>query len=98
MKSGYKLAVLFLLSSITQPDFCVSQVLMLGLKAGAGWSSGDYYKNGKMGPAPGDGRLMNFNGGLILNLKIRERWYLHSEILFEDKGIKKQGSRLVNEH
>ncbi|MBC8486853.1 MAG: outer membrane beta-barrel protein [Bacteroidetes bacterium] len=60
---------------------------MLGIKTGVGLSNGDCYMNGKLVPSPGTtGILTNFNGGVTLNLKIKERWFFHSEILFEDKG------------
>ncbi|MFH1161057.1 MAG: outer membrane beta-barrel protein [bacterium] len=83
--------LLLLLTSFTIfPSTCFPQFIMLGIKAGAGLSSGDYYMNGKLVPSPGtSGILTNFNGGITLNLKIKERWIFHSEILFEDKGVRR---------
>ncbi|MFH1298175.1 MAG: outer membrane beta-barrel protein [Bacteroidota bacterium] len=80
--------LLLLLASFTIfPSTCFPQFIMLGVKAGVGISSGDYYLNGKLASDPMlKGLLANFNGGITLNLKIKERWFFHSEILFEDKG------------
>jgi hypothetical protein len=32
--------------------------------------------------------LINFSGGILINFQLNEKWSLHSEILYEDKGQK----------
>lgn len=66
----------------------MTQFLSLGIKGGVGFSENNVYYQGKNQHRDGLFRLANFNGGLMLNLKISERWYFHSEIIFEDKGNK----------
>src|SRR5512138_3854741 len=80
--------ITLLLSALSRPSIAFTQNISLGIKGGIGFSDGDSYSNGKLYTYPWSNRmLLNFNGGIILNLKLRERWYLHSEVLFEDKGI-----------
>jgi len=65
-----------------------SQFFDLGLKGGIGFSHPDNFQNGKLVHQPNSYYLASFNGGIILNLKLNECWYFHSEIIFEDKGNK----------
>ncbi len=80
--------IVLLLSLLLRPGIVFTQNITLGVKGGVGFSDGDSYSNGKLYTHPlSNGMLLNFNGGMVLNLKLNNRWYLHSEVLFEDKGI-----------
>jgi hypothetical protein len=81
-----KIITIFILTSISYVG--MSQFISLGVKGGAGFSIGNIYYEGKSKRTDGLRRLANFNGGLMLNLKISTRWYYHSEAIFEDKGSK----------
>jgi len=94
MFSGFNLSLLVVLLFFIQSNTSYSQVLLLGLKAGLSSSDLFVYRNGKIVTLHESHRLADINGGLILNLKIKERWYLHSEIIFEDKGYRTKGSYL----
>jgi hypothetical protein len=79
----------------------IAQFLSLGLKGGVGLSKFHEYYSGKLNAqeAAYSYRLANFNGGITANLKISEKWYFHSEIIFEDKGgkfLNKQDTIEVN--
>jgi hypothetical protein len=66
---------------------CTGQGVMIGLKAGVGFSELYYSKGWKVSSVKeNDWRLINFAGGFTINLQIAEKWSFHSEILFEDKG------------
>ncbi|MGA3015417.1 MAG: outer membrane beta-barrel protein, partial [Bacteroidales bacterium] len=81
-----KIITILILISISSAG--KSQFISLGAKGGAGFSMGNVYYEGKSERTDGFRRLANFNGGLMLNLKISTRWYYHSEVIFEDKGNK----------
>ncbi|MEI7492957.1 MAG: porin family protein [Bacteroidota bacterium] len=76
----------FLISVMTTGGY--SQFLSLGIKGGIGFSTLHTYDDGELRNVETKKRLANFNGGIMLDLKISERWYFHSEILFEDKGAR----------
>ena len=89
MNKYNKFIIFFIIVLFSITGTCFSQVILLGIKAGAGFSNLVLHKNWKTLSGGGnDGRLINFNGGLTVNLKIADDWSLHSEILFEDKGYK----------
>jgi hypothetical protein len=79
-----KIITILILTSISYAG--MSQFISLGVKGGVGFSEDNIYYEGKNQHIDGLRRLANFNGGLMLNLKISPKWYFHSEIIFEDKG------------
>jgi hypothetical protein len=84
----FNLRFLVVFVFIIQSNIGFSQVLLLGIKAGIGSSDLFEYKDNKISTLPDSHRLASFTGGFILNLKIKEKWFLHSEIIFEDKGLR----------
>ena len=89
MKNQNRIILIVFCLFIIIPYPANSQVLDLGIKAGMSSSFLDIMKNNKFIPMPSDMHwLEDFTGGLIINLKIGERWSFHSEILFVDKGTR----------
>jgi hypothetical protein len=89
MNNRYKIIFIEFCLSILIPFSATTQVLDLGIKAGMSISYRDIMTNNKFQPMPSDmHRLAAFTGGLMLNLRIGERWFFHSEVLFADKGLR----------
>jgi len=87
MKTKILLTLITFQFAIMNTNPCTGQGVMIGLKAGVGFSELYYSKGWKVSSVKeNDWRLINFAGGFTINLQIAEKWSFHSEILFEDKG------------
>ena len=74
------------LSFLANP--CTGQNINLGFKGGVSLSELFMYKAGKVSTIADSRLLLNATGGITFNFQINEKWSIHSEILYEDKGRK----------
>ena len=80
------IAALYALLNLTNP--CTGQNINLGLKGGVSSSDLFLYKAGKVSTIADSRLLLNATGGITFNFQINEKWSIHSEILYQDKGQK----------
>jgi hypothetical protein len=71
---------------LTNP--CTGQNINLGIKGGVSLSELILYKAGKVSTIPDSRLLINATGGITFNFQINEKWSIHSEILYQDRGQK----------
>ena len=67
---------------------CTGQNINLGLKGGVGLSALYQARGWKVSSMPDSRLLINATGGITFNFQINEKWSIHSEILYQDKGRK----------
>jgi hypothetical protein len=80
------IAAFYVLLYLTNP--CAGQTINIGLKAGVGLSELYQSKGWEVSSMPDNRLLINVTGGITFNFQINERWSIHSEILYQDKGQK----------
>jgi len=80
------IAALYALLNLTNP--CTGQNINLGFKGGVGFSSLYQSRGWEVSSMPDSRLLINATGGITFNFQINEKWSIHSEILYQDKGRK----------
>jgi hypothetical protein len=89
MNKRYQIILTLILISVLLHYSVLAQTIDLGMKSGVSMSYRDIMKDNKFVPMPsGSYRLFSYTEGIMLNLKLSERWSFHSEILFVDKGVR----------
>jgi hypothetical protein len=71
---------------LTNP--CTGQNINLGIKGGVGLYALYQARGWKVSSMPDSRLLINATGGITFNFQINEKWSIHSEILYQDKGQK----------
>ena len=72
---------------------CLSQEINIGFKAGASFSDLFTARFNGISTMPDSYPLENLTGGFTLNIKLADNWSVHSELLYEDKGVKSHDKR-----
>lgn len=95
MTGKLKYSILLATLILATPAYSFAQFITFGLKGGVALSKELEFTDGKLRkPQPLEKCLLSFNGGITLNFLLKDKWILHSEILFENKGGKSESTYL----